>query len=329
MIDLREQAVARILIGESKVIREVRREIVRYGPTKLPILLQGPTGSGKELAARAIHVVSRRDGALVAFNVCALGEGMFEDALFGHVRGAFTGASGEAHGYLAEANGGSVFLDEISGLSVCSQAKLLRALETGVYRPIGAGRDRMSDFRLLSASNEDLGALVRERKFRADLLHRVGGCVITLPSLHERRDDIPVLVRHFLSESTRGQTMAARALDRLQSHQWPGNVRELRNVVARLLVVADGDEIAPEHVDAILQPVEAESDALESDAAFQAKLINVLEQAGWNTMVAAEMLNVHRATIYRWMRRLRISSPVAAPSLYSPSTQRETLRLSL
>lgn len=313
MIDLREQEIARILVGESPVIRDVRREIVRFGPTRLPILIQGPTGSGKELAARAIHSVSRRDGALVAFNICALGDGMFEDALFGHVRGAFTGAAREARGYLAEANGGSVFLDEMSGLSMSSQAKLLRALETGVFRPIGADRDRVSDFRLLSASNEDLATMARERRFRLDLLHRIGGCIVTLPALHERREDIPVLVRHFLAEVTPGQTINAQALERLQTHRWMGNVRELRHVVDRLLVVAGGDEIALANVDAILRPGRPSIESVESDALVHAKLMDILEQADWDTAVAAEMLNVHRATIYRWIHRLRIARPAPAP----------------
>lgn len=310
MTDVRERDVARILVGESKVIRDLRREIVRFGPTKLPILLQGPTGSGKELAARAVHGMSRRDGELIAFNVCALSEGMFEDALFGHVRGAFTGAAGDVPGYLAEANGGSVFLDEISGLSMASQAKLLRALETGVYRPIGATRDRVSDFRLLSASNEELTSLVRDRRFRLDLLHRIGGCVLTLPSLRDRREDIPMLVQHFLSDVGSGQTIDVSAIDRLQTHVWAGNIRELRHVVDRLVVVAQGDEIAIQHVDAILRPSSLLPDSMESDNSLHDRLVTTLQQAGWDTAVAADMLHVHRATVYRWMRRLRITSPV-------------------
>ncbi len=308
MTDTREQAIETLLVGESRAIREIRREILRFAPTKLPILIEGPTGSGKELVARAIHGASRRDGSLVAFNVCALGDGMFEDALFGHVRGAFTGAAGDAVGYLGEANGGSVFLDEISGLSIQSQAKLLRALETGVFRPIGASRDRLSDFRLLSASNENLRTMARERRFRVDLLHRVGGCILTLPSLSERREDIPILIRHFLSA---GHAISNQAIERLQSHEWPGNVRELRHAVDRLVVVAEGSDIALAHVNVVTRASGQAGHALEPDLLFRASLIDILEEADWNTAVVACRLKVHRATVYRWMSRLRIAGPQA------------------
>lgn len=306
MTDLRGEEISRILVGDSRAIREVRREIIRFGPTKLPILIQGPTGSGKELAARAIHGVSRRDGALVAFNVCALGDGMFEDALFGHVRGAFTGAARDAPGYLAEANGGTVFLDEISGLSMASQAKLLRALETGVFRPIGASRDRMSDFRLLSASNENLARRTRERTFRSDLWHRIGGHVLILPSLNDRREDVPVLVRHFIGGSCPDQRMSVAALDRLQEHSWEGSVRELRHVIERLLIVADGDEICVKDVEAALSRVaQVESDM---HVALRARLVDALEQSRGDTALAAERLGIHRATMYRWIRRVGVEA---------------------
>jgi len=157
------------IIGESQLIRELRSRIIRYAATNLPVLIQGPSGTGKELIAESLHTLSGRTGAFVAFNVCAVADTMFEDALFGHARGAFTGADRDRVGYLTEAHRGTVFLDEISGLSLSMQAKLLRAIETRRFRPVGARTDAVSDFRVIAASNEDIGDLVQQRRFRLGL----------------------------------------------------------------------------------------------------------------------------------------------------------------
>ena len=162
---------------------------------------------------------------------------MFEDALFGHVRGAYTGAIGEAMGYLREANGGSAFFDEISGLPLPLQAKLLRAIETGVFRPIGAARDARSDFRPIAATNDDLSELVRDGRFRADLWHRMSGVVLRVPALVDRIDDVPLLARHFLGAAAR---VTDDAMAALMSRAWPGNVRELRQVLEAASVFANG-----------------------------------------------------------------------------------------
>lgn len=307
--DIREAEIARLLIGESAVIRELRREILRFGPTRLPILVQGETGSGKELVARALHLVSRREGPLVAFNVCALDEGMFEDALFGHVKGAFTGANRDAPGYLAEANGGSMCLDEISGLGMQAQAKLLRALETGEYRPVGGMRDRVSDFRLISASNENLLERAAQQHFRIDLLHRVAGCVIDVPPLEARREDIPLLVRHFIVEAGYDMTIGDRALAKLQAHRWPGNVRELRHVVGRVIATTGAGSVDVGDVEAVLCAKARPMSVREDDTPFRAHLIAMLERNGWDIDLTARAHNVHRATIYRWMSRTGVASP--------------------
>jgi sigma-54-specific transcriptional regulator len=313
MSDGREVEIGRLLIGESRVMRELRAEILRFGPTRLPILVQGPTGSGKELVARALHAASRRQGALVAFNVCALNEGMFEDALFGHVRGAFTGASRDASGYLAEANGGTLFLDEISGLGLQSQAKLLRALETGAFRPVGGTRDRVSDFRLVSASNEDLLHMSSQNRFRVDLLHRIGGCVFELPSLSARCEDIPLLARHFVCEATGGAIeVSGTALARLQDSTWPGNVRQLRHAMDRLIVISGGVGIDVRHVESTLRVKDDGGGGCSSDALLRLRLVATLRTHEWNTVLVAQAMKVHRATIYRWMNRLGISAPPAA-----------------
>src|SRR6185436_15443756 len=186
------------LLGESPVMCRVRALIAMVAPTRLPVLVHGATGTGKEIVAAAIHAESGRRGAFVAFNVCAIGDSMFEDALFGHVRGAYTGAVQDAQGFLREANSGTAFFDEISGLALPLQAKLLRAIELGVFRPIGARHDATSDFRVVAATNEHIHDLVANGRFRADLAHRLGGVVIDLPPLAERVEDIGLLARHFV-----------------------------------------------------------------------------------------------------------------------------------
>lgn len=301
-----------LLIGESAAIAAVKRAVLRYAPSRLSVLVQGPTGSGKEIVATALHAFGKRTGALVSLNVCALGDGLFEDALFGHVRGAFTGAFLDAPGYLAEGNGGTVFLDEISGLSMPAQAKLLRALETGVYRAIGASRDRMSDFRLVTASNVNLASMVAACAFREDLLHRIGGCVITLPALRDRAEDIPLLVRHFLARAGAShRSLSRRAEVRLKQHEWRGNVRELRNAVERMLIGAAGPIIGPDDVMEALGAYENDEASPEMDLTTQ-RIRDALRQHGGDAAAAAESLGVHRATFYRWMHKAGIRAATYA-----------------
>jgi DNA-binding NtrC family response regulator len=306
-----ERDIADLLIGDSAVMRELRTMIVRFAPTALPVLIQGPTGSGKELVARALHIASGRDGAFVALNVCAVSDTMFEDALFGHVRGAFTGAAGDTAGYLAEANGGSVFLDEISGLSMQSQAKLLRAVETGVYRQVGAARDRLSDFRIVAASNEDVTALTAAGRFRGDLMHRLRGVVLHVPPLCARPEDIGGLARYFASSNTCGarSQIDDGAIRRLERHDWPGNVRELKHVVEHVSVLADGGTVTRQAVEQVIGC--RDRAALDEHEFFsRARFRALLEECGWDTRCAAARLGVNRATIYRRMERLGLKTPV-------------------
>jgi DNA-binding NtrC family response regulator len=300
-----------ILIGESSGIRRLRATIERIAAATIPVLVEGPTGAGKELVAALLHRLSGRSGALVAFNVCAIAETMFEDALFGHVRGAYTGAGTDTPGFLREAHGGTLFLDEIGGLPPSLQPKLLRALETGVFRSIGSSRDTKSEFRLVAATNEPLGALVDENRFRSDLAHRLSGVVLTLPPLEERREDVPHLVVHFAN----GRPVDSAALRLLERRPWPGNVRELKQVVDSAFVFGRGTldvraiEMSLEHRPVATSPQRPKAEANDYVMIERARLIATLEKASWDTVAVSRALGVHRSTLYRRLRRLAITLP--------------------
>jgi len=299
------------MIGQSAPMRRLRAMVATVAPARLPVLIEGETGTGKELVASMIHTLSSRTAPFVALNVCALGDSMFEDALFGHMRGAYTGASSDSLGFLREAHGGTLFLDEISGLPVSLQAKLLRAIETGVFRPIGASRDSESDFRTVAATNESLDDLVVHGRFRADLAHRLRGVVLTVPPLRERVDDIPLLVGHFVRRGDVSETVVMReAMEMLQQRSWPGNVRELKQVVEAAAVFG-GDVIDAEAIVLALANRTRTTDSAQGSRELAARrdFITVLEQAEWDTGRAAESLGVHRATIYRRLKRLGVEIP--------------------
>lgn len=299
------------IVGESAAAREIRSTIVQVARTDLPVLIVGPTGAGKELVAQSLHHVSRRSGLCVAVNVCAIGESMFEASLFGHVRGAFTGAIRDSGGLLLEADGGTLFLDEISGLPPAAQAKLLRAIETRVFRPVGGSRDRRSAFRVVSATNEPLDELAAEGRFRWDLLHRLSGIVIAIPPLRDRLDDIPMLIRHFVATNglgASGVTVDDGGMRALQQHDWPGNVRELRHVLERSAALSPSTALGRDDIMRALahgqRPKQNEVDLAERD-----RLVDIMELHHWDTAAAAARFGVHRGTIYRWLQRFGISRP--------------------
>lgn len=323
--------IEQLLIGDSAAMRRVRALIRKIAPSSIPVLIQGPTGSGKELAARALHIASGRSGPFVAFNVCALADSMFEDALFGHVRGAFTGAVNDRPGYLAEAHRGTIFLDEIGGLPGGLQAKLLRAIETKEFRAVGSRVDTRSDFRLVSATNERLADVAAQGGFRHDLLFRLRGIVIELPPLATRLEDLPQLARLFASrwEGQRShdeipRVLAADAIELLKTHTWPGNVRELKAVVECAAALAEDRVISRADV---LRAGMLGTNALRLPNAqrrhfVERTLLEVLDETGWNIEAAAEILGVHRATIYRRLERIGceprrggVSAPRDLPAL--------------
>lgn len=317
---MNDREIAALILGEAPAIRELRSMIVRVAPTILPVLIQGPTGSGKELVARALHVTSGRRGALVAFNVCAIADSMFEDALFGHVRGAFTGAVSDTRGYVGEADSGTLFLDEVGSLGGAMQTKLLRTLDSGYYRPVGAAKDRHSDFRLVSATNDDLVSLVERGSFRADLRQRLAGAVLHVPPLTARREDMKLLVEHFLRDGSHEaptHTISSAALRLLEEHDWPGNVRELRHVIGCARALAVTRQIGRDDVADVLALGRSRTQDGSESNAERAQLIDALASADWQPDRAALILGVHRVTIYRRMKRLNVHVPSRRHSIFT------------
>jgi len=298
MTDALATVLRRILIGESPAIRRVRETIVRVAATQIPVLIEGPTGAGKELVAQALHLASGRTGPIVAVNVCAIAETMFEDTLFGHVRGAFTGAQSDAPGLFAEAHRGTIFLDEITGLPTALQAKLLRVLETRHFRRVGGRGDESSDFRVISATNDDLGALEREGRFRSDLRHRLAKLTISVPPLAARMSDLPLLAEHLVREEGGGAVrLETEAMLRLADYDWPGNVRELRSVIECAVAMAEDGVIDRAIVVALLE-------RSTPTASKANELVTLLERLEWDIEAAAVTLGVHRSTIYRRLQRV-------------------------
>ncbi|MCA9185831.1 MAG: sigma-54-dependent Fis family transcriptional regulator [Planctomycetales bacterium] len=238
------------MVGDSVVMQQVYRQIALAANSDACVLLQGESGTGKELAAQAIHRYSRRAGGpFVAVSLAALSDTLVESELFGHVKGSFTGAEQTRQGLLAQANGGTLFLDEVGEIPLATQVKLLRALESHEFTPVGSNRIEQSDFRVISATHQDLLHNVEEKRFRHDLYFRLCAYRIDLPPLRMRPEDIPLLTRHFLELLTStGQraVLAPETLDELRRRPWYGNVRELRNVMEHALISARGTAITPE-----------------------------------------------------------------------------------
>jgi len=294
------------LVGESLAMREVFAVLERIAATDATVLVEGETGTGKELVARAIHDASaRRRGPFIAVDCGALPEGLLESELFGHVRGAFTGAAGPRAGMLVRADGGTLFLDELGRISPTVQARLLRVLEERVVRPLGGDSERTIDVRVIAASRDDLDAEVAAGRFRADLMYRLAVVRVALPPLRTRREDIPLLVRELLrrrglaplsaNEQPRGP-----GLDRLLAHGWPGNVRELRNVLDRALALAPG---AQTFADLAIRidggPVAGEGLAVRSDLPYaeaKALLLHELERRYIADVLAREDGNLSAAS---------------------------------
>ena len=312
------------LIGTSRVMVELRATIQKVAPLPLPVLVVGPRGAGKELVAQALHAASGRSGRFVAFNACAIADSMFEDALFGHVRGAFTGAVHDAPGYLTEAHHGTAFFDEITGVAVPNQRKLLRVFETRTFRPVGARADRESDFRLISATNDDVEAMVTDGRFRSDLADRIGVVLIRVPSLRERMSDIPALAEHFLRQMdpSGAVTLSSAALRPLDTYAWPGNVRQLRHILHRAVLSAASTYVERVDVEAALGSSLAPviETGVSRDDFERRRLVAVMDSVEWSIERAAIALGVHESTVYRRLRRHRLTgqTPRLADSPAAP-----------
>ena len=254
------------IIGQSEKIREVVELVMSIAPTDITVLITGESGTGKEVIARAIHQLSpRRSSNMISVNCGAIPEGLLESELFGHEKGAFTGAVSLKKGFFELADGGTIFLDEIGEMPVHTQVKLLRVLETGEFMRVGSGELRKVDVRVVAATNRDLGKMVAQKMFRKDLYYRLKAVSITLPPLRERKEDIPLLIDHFTKEVLKNSNLQFAgftddAIELLKQYHWPGNVRELRNFVETAIVLARGEpitaELVREHLTQMHEPVE-------------------------------------------------------------------------
>lgn len=290
------------LVGSSVLMQDLRRALAEHAAHRFPVLVTGESGTGKELCARALHELGgRAAGALVAVNAATIRSGLAESELFGHVRGAFTGAVVSRRGLFEQARGGTLFLDEIAELDLATQAALLRVVETGEVRMLGGERVQRFDVRLVVATHVDLREAVRAGRFRADLFHRLAVIEIRAPALRERLDDLAELVRHLLDRmpSEFRPTLAPGALQPLRAYPWPGNVRELGNVVVRTaLRVGRGTAHTRDFETALRQSLTAPQDT-PSRAALEAALV----RAGGSVAGAARMLGVPRTTLRDHLRR--------------------------
>jgi DNA-binding NtrC family response regulator len=293
------------LIGRSRPMRALALATRRVAPLRLPVLLRGDSGTGKDLVARAIHEESRRSGGpFVVLNAATIARELAESELFGHERGAFTGAIRDRRGAFREAHRGTLFLDEIAALPLDMQAKLLRVVEEGIVRPVGGEEACPVDVRLVVATCEPLEAMVEHRRFRADLYERLAVCVVSVPALRERTEDIAALAQHLLAGSElASRELSPGALAVLRAHRWPGNVRELRNVVVQAAVLADGVISADDVARVLARRVSASKRRVAPREALR-----LLEAEGGNISAAARRADVPRSTLRGLLRAARVSA---------------------
>ena len=305
------------IIGRTPAMLAVYKQIARAADSVVPVLILGESGTGKELVARALHRNGQRAARpFVAINCGALTDTLLESELFGHTRGAFTGAIADTKGIFEQAQGGTVFLDEIGETSPALQVKLLRVLEEGEVRPVGATRPVKVDNRIIAATNRDLERAAAEQTFRADLYYRLSVIVIQLPALRERRDDIPLLVAAFLKTACkragREIELSAGALDALLNYDWPGNVRQLENTIERIVLFSRGAIVGPDDLPAILLntsrqiPAGLFEDLPSLEEVERRYLEHVLRAVGRNRTRAADVLGIDRRTLYRMAERFGI-----------------------
>ncbi len=317
--EFRERYRFENIIGRSAAIRDVLGRIIRIAPTDATVLITGESGTGKELVARAIHANSRRaDRPFVTVNCAAITETLLESELFGHVRGAFTGAVTARKGLLEEANGGTFFFDEIAETSPSFQAKLLRAIQEGEIRRLGDNKTSQVDVRIIAATNQDLVEAIEDKRFRQDLYYRLNVARFILPPLRDRREDIPLLVdffrEKFAKKMNRRTTLGDGVIEYLTSYTFPGNIRELENMIEQGMALADGGVIRCDDVippDLAVRPARSgESRNLQDvvDKAEKEAIEATLREVGGSKERAAETLGLSSTTLWRKMKRLNVTA---------------------
>jgi len=315
-------------VGDSKPIQEVFELIEKVADTDSTVLITGESGTGKELIAKAIHYNSyRRDNPMVVINCGAIPEELLESELFGHEKGAFTGAHKSRMGRFELANGGTIFLDEIGDMSPNLQVKLLRVLQEQQFERVGSTRTIGVDIRIIAATNQDLFSAVKQAKFREDLYYRLNVIPIKVPPLRQRKSDIPLLVDFFLKKfgqekQKHVKKFTAEAMDSVLKYEWPGNVRELENLVERVIILANGDEIV---LDDIPEPIRGQADTMDSpeitlpegDIPFdhaveeyeKRLILQALDETNWVKTKAAKLLKINRTTLIEKMKKKKIYKP--------------------
>ncbi len=308
------------IIGESPGMREVKTTARRVAASDLPVLIMGESGTGKELVAKAIHHSStRRKKRLVALNCAGLSETILEDELFGHVKGAFTGAQSDREGRFEHAHGGTLFMDEIGDMPASMQAKLLRVLENGEVVRLGANEPLRVDVRLISATNRRLMEMVEEKHFREDLYFRINGVSITSPPLRERREDIPLLIHYFMQQTAEKHNkniegIRPEAQQALMGYGWPGNVRQLRRVIENMVVLSQGTKLGVEDIPPEIRPARGESTGgmnnlvgISIEQAEKELIRNTLKMTNGNREQAAKILGIGERTLYRKIKEYDIN----------------------
>jgi len=305
------------IIGSGRAMRTLQGAIDRVAQSSAPVVITGETGVGKELVARAIHARGdRRSRTFAAVNTSAVQDDLFESEVFGHARGAFTGAAQSRKGLLTEADGGTLLLDEIGDMPMSMQSKLLRVLQFGEVRPVGSDRVHFVDVRIIAATHRDLLALVRDGRFREDLYFRLNVLPVLVPPLRDRREDIPALVAYFLAEARRRasrspvRAVGEEGMRALVEAPWPGNVRELASTIERAVVFSSDESLGPQHLNAIApgQTPEVPWLVASHDPPWTLKRLNdtytqwVLAQTGGDKQRSADILGIDLSTLYRWQR---------------------------
>jgi two-component system nitrogen regulation response regulator NtrX len=318
------------MVGESAAIHALRADIAQAAPSNGRVLIFGENGTGKELVARNIHYQSlRAAGPFVEVNCAAIPEELIESELFGHTRGAFTGALTAKKGKFELADGGTLFLDEVGDMTLKTQAKVLRVLQEQKLEPVGGTASVTVDVRVIAATNKNLEEEIRKGAFREDLFFRLNVIPFRVPALRERRDDIPLLARHFIAELSaeygkRAKELTPEALDLLVAQPWPGNVRELRNTIERLVIMTPGDRIEARHLPGSVAAAGAAPDAHSSAAAPTGSFPSLLsaredfekryiwkkyQECGGNMSRTSEALQVERSNLYRKMKGYGLLPP--------------------